>query len=230
MVFELSTTMPTTPNLEPILRFLDELRQHNDRAWFEAHRPDYAAARATFEQFVAGLIVELRASDPLEGLAARDCIARIHRDVRFAKDKSPYKTNMAAMIAPRGWRTTALGYYVSVSPHGQSLVAGGLYNPTTEHLQRFRQAIDRDAAVFKRITGAADFVATFGPVAGDRLKTAPKGYDRAHPELELLQLKQITALHRFSEPEVLANDFAERVVVACRAMKPFLDYLGGLMR
>ena len=222
--------MPSITNLEPSLRFLDELSQHNDKAWFDKHRPAYEAARAAFEHFVDALIDEFRTSDALEGLAAKDCIARIYRDVRFAKDKSPYKTNLAAMIAPGGWKTTALGYYVSVGPQGQSLVAGGLYDPTPEQLQRFRQAIDRDAAAFKQITGAKDFVAAFGAVAGDRLKTAPKGYDREHPEIGLLQLKQITALHRFSEPEVLADDFAERVVIACRALRPFLDYLNGLVR
>ena len=221
--------MPATLNLEPALSFLDELRQNNNKAWFDSHRPAYEAARGAFEHLINDVIDEFRVSDNLQGLAAKNCIARIYRDVRFAKDKTPYKTNLGAMIAPGGWKTTAFGYYIGVEPHGQSIVAGGLYAPTPEQLNRFRQAIDEDAATFKKVTHAKDFVEVFGEIDGDRLKTAPKGYDRAHPELALLQLKQITAVHRFSDQEVLAPAFVGQVIVACRAMRLFLDYLADTM-
>lgn len=171
--------MPATLNLEPALSFLDELRQNNNKAWFDSHRPAYEAARGAFEHLINDVIDEFRVSDNLQGLAAKNCIARIYRDVRFAKDKTPYKTNLGAMIAPGGWKTTAFGYYIGVEPHGQSIVAGGLYAPTPEQLNRFRQAIDEDAATFKKVTHAKDFVEVFGEIDGDRLKTAPKGYDRA---------------------------------------------------
>jgi uncharacterized protein (TIGR02453 family) len=222
--------MPSALNLKPVLSFLGELGQHNQKTWFDEHRPAYNAAREVFLQFIEGLIDELRASDNLQGLSAKDCVARIYRDIRFSKDKSPYKTNMAAMIAPGGWMTNGRGYYISIEPRGQSLVAGGLYNPTPQELNRFRQAIDNDAATFKALTRARDFADAFGAVEGERLKTAPKGYDREHPEIGLLQLKQITAMHRFSEEEVLSSDFTDRVVAVCRAMKPFLDYLNGVLQ
>jgi uncharacterized protein (TIGR02453 family) len=222
--------MPTSPNLDAVLRFLDELSQNNNKPWFEAHRPAYESARAAFEQFVDGLIDEFRGPDNLQGLSARNCIARIHRDIRFSKDKSPYKTNLGAMIAPGGWKTTALGYYIHLEPGARSMVAGGLYNPTAEQLQRFRQAIDAHAGRFKEVTGAQAFVRTFGNLAGERLKTAPKGFDRSHPEIALLQLKQITAIHHFSDQEVLAPDFADQVASACRAMKPFLETLEGILQ
>jgi uncharacterized protein (TIGR02453 family) len=222
--------MPTTLNLEPSLRFLTELSQNNNKAWFDEHRPAYAAARAVFEELIDDVIDQLRVSDRLQGLRAKDCVARIYRDIRFTKDKSPYKTNLAAMIAPGGWKTTALGYYVSIEPGGQSLVAGGLYDPTPEQLYRFRQAIDTDAAAFKKVTGAKEFGAVFGGVEGERIKTAPKGYDRDHPEIALLQLKQITAMRHFSDEEVLARDFAQQVLIACRALRPFLGYLNGILQ
>ncbi len=221
--------MPATLNLEPILSFLDELSNNNNKPWFDAHRPAYETARKTFEQFIDGLIDEFRVPDDLQSLSARDCIARIYRDIRFSRDKSPYKTNLAANIAPGGWKATRLGYYISIGPQGQSMVAGGLHEPTPEQLERFRQAISQDAAAFKQLTHARAFVAAFGAVEGDRLKTAPKGYDRAHPEIELLRLKQITAVHQFTQPEVLDRDFAGRVVTICRAMKPFLGYLNGFV-
>ncbi len=217
-------------NLEPLLLFLDELRLNNHKTWFDQHRSDYESARNTFEQFVGELIDEFRVPDHLQGLTARNCIARIYRDIRFSKDKSPYKTNMGAMVAPGGWRTTAFGYYISLEPRGRSMVAGGLYNPTPEQLRLFRQAIDEDATRFKAITARTEFVEAFGEVSGDRLKTAPKGYDPAHPDIGLLQLKQITAIRRFSDQEVLADDFLPQAVKTCHAMRLFLDCLSDIMK
>ena len=214
-----------SPNLKPVLDFLDELHRNNNKPWFDEHRPAYQAARLAFEQFVDGLIDEFRVSDDLDGLSARNCIARIYRDIRFSRDKSPYKPNLGAMIAPGGWKPSRPGYYVSLEPPGNSIVAGGLYDPSPEQLEHFRQAMVRNASAFKKITHAPAFVEIFGEVSGERLKTAPKGYDREHPEIALLQLKQVFAQHPFTDREVLSPAFPGQVVNACRAMRPFLDYL-----
>ena len=215
--------------MKEILDFLDGLSQNNYKAWFEEHRPDYQAARATFERFINELIDEFRVADQLEDLSARECIPRIYRDIRFSKDKTPYKTNLGAMIAPGGWGGDRLGYYVSVEPHDRSMAVGGLYAPTPEQLERFRKAIAWNATAFKRVTQHKDFVAAFGEVQGGRLKTAPKGYEREHAEIGLLQLKQITAYHHFTDEEVLRGDFKEKVVSTCRAMRPFLDALNDML-
>jgi uncharacterized protein (TIGR02453 family) len=217
--------MKNDPDLKPILNFLDELTKNNNKAWFDQHRPSYESARGTFEQFIEGIIDEFRESDHLRDLSAKNCIARIYRDIRFSKDKSPYKINFGALIAPGGWKNSADGYYISIQPHGQSMVAGGLYAPTPKQLERFRQRIDREATAFKKITRAKAFAEIFGKLEGERLKTAPKGYDRDHPEIELLQLKQITVIRRFSDKEVLRQDFAEQVISTCHAMRPFLNYV-----
>ena len=108
---------------------------------------------------------------------------------------------------------------------GQSLAAGGLHEPTPEQLERFRQKIDQHSLTFKEITASKDFVELFVAVEGERLKTAPKGYDRNHPAISLLQLKQITIFHHFSDQEVLDPGFSAQLVRVCRAMKPFLQYL-----
>lgn len=217
--------MKNTPDLGVTLRFLAELRQNNYKAWFDGHRPDYDSARETFYAFIDELIDEFREPDHLEGLSAKECIARIYRDIRFSKDKSPYKTNLAALVAPGGWKGARNGYYISIEPGGQSIVAGGLHEPSPEQLNRFRQSIDRDATAFNELTRRKDFVDVFGTVTGERLKTAPKSYDQAHPEIALLQLKQVVVVHRFSDQEVMADDFEHQVIYACRAMRPFLDYL-----
>ena len=217
--------MPTRYDLALILDFLEGLSDHNNKPWFEGHRPAYEAARSEFFRFVDGLIDEFRLPDHLEGLTAKSCAARIFRDIRFSKDKSPCNTSLSVMIAPGGWRSTRFGYYVALGPRGQSMTAGGLYRPSPEQLARFRQTMDQDATPFKKLIRAKAFVEAFGAVEGERLKTAPPGFDRQHPAIELLQLKQVTAVHRFADRDVLGPEFFDRVVDVCQAMKPFLVYL-----
>lgn len=222
--------MPSPLNLGSIQSFLSDLSLNNNKIWFDDHRPVYNAARETFEKFINGLIDEFRVPDKLQDLTARECMTRIYRDIRFSKNKAPYKTNMAAMIAPGGWRAPMLGYYISIEPNNHSIAAGGLYNPSPEQLNRFRQVIERDASAFKKLLQGKEFIENFHEVEGDRLKTAPKGYERTNPEIELLQLKQIFVVHHFTYDEVLANNFNEKVVKVCRAMKPFLTYLNEVVQ
>jgi uncharacterized protein (TIGR02453 family) len=217
--------MTATYNLRAGLDFLSDLSKNNNRAWFDQHRARNEAARQAFESLVGDLIDEFRASDGLRGLSAKECLFRINRDIRFSKDKSPYKTNLAATIAPGGRKSTRLGYHVWIGPGGNSGVAGGLYMPSAAQLNRFRKAIDRDASEFKKLTRARAFVAQFGMIEGERLKTSPKGYDQDHPEIDLLRLKQVTVVWNFPDKAVVARDYPEQVIKACRAMRPFLDYL-----
>jgi uncharacterized protein (TIGR02453 family) len=219
--------MNTIVDLSPSLTFIEDLGQNNNKPWFEENRPAYEKARAAFESFVDYVINEFRESDGLQGLTARQCVARINRDIRFSKDKSPYKSGFGARITPGGWKGTRLGYYIHLEPNDRTMLAGGLYAPEPEQLARFRRAVDRDATEIKRLTGAKSFRETFGDIRGERLKTAPQGYDRSHPEIELLQLKQVTVAHPFADAELLRPDFPTRAVAVCQAMKPFLDYLDG---
>ena len=222
--------MPATLNLGSVQGFLSELNQNNNKVWFDEHRPVYNAARETFEKFINGLIEEFKVPDKLQDLTARECMTRIYRDIRFSKNKAPYKTNMAAMIAPGGWKAPMLGYYISIEPKNQSIAAGGLYNPTPEQLNRFRQVIERDASAFKKLLHGKEFIENFHAVEGDRLKTAPKGYERTHPEIEILQLKQIFVVHHFMDDEVLEDNFSGKVIKVCQAMKPFLAYLNDIVQ
>jgi uncharacterized protein (TIGR02453 family) len=218
----------TAYNFRHILTFLDDLDQNNAKVWFDSHRPAYEAARGTFGAFIDALIDQLRESDHLQDLSAKECILRINRDIRFTKDKSPYNTSLSAMIAPGGRKSGWDGYYISIGPRDRTLVAGGLYMPSSEQLNAFRQSVDRGASEFNEITHSEAFIEQFGEVEGERLKTAPQGYPRDHPEISLLQLKQVTAVRRFSDNGVLAEDFPDQALKACRAMKPFLDYINGI--
>jgi uncharacterized protein (TIGR02453 family) len=223
-------TMKSTLDFHQILNFLIDLSQHNSRDWFDQNRPAYESARGSFEGFIDDLIDELRTSNDLGGLSAKECIFRIYRDVRFSKDKTPYNSNFSAVIAPGGKKSPLQGYYVSIEPHGRSMIAGGLHMPSSDQISLFRQAIDRDAAAFKTITDDKVFVEHFGKIQGERLKTAPKGYDRDHPEIGLLQLKEVVAIHNFQDQQLVAGDFLARAVTVCRAMKPFLDYLNMVLQ
>ena len=222
--------MSTPLTLRPPLNFLDDLSKHNTKAWFDTHRAAYEEARDQFMRFIDYLIDALRDADQLQGLSAKDCIARINRDTRFTKDKSPYKTNLSAAIAPGGRKSEQLGYHIAVAPHGQSLIAGGLYMPTTEQLAKFRHAIDQDATALKRIANDTTFTHAFGMIEGEKLATAPQGFSRTHPEIELLKLKQVVVVHHVADTDVLAPDFLEQAVNLCKAMKPFLDYLNRVLQ
>lgn len=220
--------MKSRVDLKPALEFLDELAQNNNKAWFDANRTRYEGARAQFEEFVQLLIAEIDKFDPLGILSAKECIFRINRDVRFSKDKSPYKTNFGALMAPGGKKSARQGYYFQLMPRGKSGAAGGLYMPTPEQLQRFRRAIDRDAAPFKKIIKAKAFRTYFGELEGTKLATAPKGYPKDHPEIELLKLKDVTVWRAFSDREVGSSDILAESARTFKAMKPFLQYLDSI--
>ena len=151
-------------DLQPVLEFLSDLRANNDRAWFDAHRAAYEAARQRFEALVDLLIDEVGAFEDLAGLTAADCVFRIYRDVRFSKDKSPYKTYMGAHIMPGGKKSPRMGYYLHLEPDDGSLIAGGLHTPPPEQIARFRAAIDREPDVFKAIVGSEEFRRTSAPL------------------------------------------------------------------
>lgn len=214
-------------DLKPTLSFLKALRKNNNRSWFQAHRAEYEAASLAFEGFVGALIDDLRPTEGLGGLTAKDCIFRIYRDIRFSKDKTPYKTHMGAYIAPGGRKLMKMGYYVQVSP-GDSMIAGGLHEPDPKRLDKFRQAIAGDARPFKKIVGGKAFRDYFGDLGGDKLKTAPRGYPKDHPEIDILRMKQVTAHHSIPDSEVLSGDVVKKTVDGFRKMKPLLAYLDSI--
>ena len=216
-------------DLKPVFDFLNGLQKNNNRIWFEKNRSDYENAKATFESFVDELIVGFGKIEDLKGVTAKDCIMRIYRDVRFSKDKSPYRTNMGAMIASGGKKSARLGYYLHLAPHNESMMAGGLYQAETGQLNKFRSAIDRNAQPFKAIINDKKFRQYFGTLDGEKLKTAPQGYDRDHPEIELLRLKQIVAIHHVSDEKVFSPRFSAHVLDTFTVMKPFLDYLNSVI-
>jgi uncharacterized protein (TIGR02453 family) len=214
--------MPTS--LKSALTFLDELRSNNSKAWFDAHRKEYETARGVFEDLVGEVLHRLSQIEDVGSLTAKDCIFRINRDVRFSKDKTPYKTNFGAVIAQGGRKQTGSGLYVGIEPD-DSFVAGGAYAPIPEELQRIRRSIADNPAEFQAILAAKDFQHYFGEMKGEALKTAPKGFDAAHPAIDLLRHKQFYVMHPLSDDDLMRDDLADYILQVYRAMQPFEAYL-----
>ena len=216
-------------DLELVFDFLKGLQKNNDKVWFEKNRPAYESTRDRFEFFIDRLIVSLGSVEDLGGITARDCVMRIYRDIRFSKDKSPYKRSMSASIGPGGKKSTRLTYYLHIEPPDASMIAGGLHTPDSSQIIKFREAVDRDPKPFKEVINNKVFKQTFGDIQGEKLKTVPKGYERDHPEIELLRMKEVVAIEHLTDAQVLSPKFGDHVIEAFTAMKPFLDYLNSVI-
>jgi uncharacterized protein (TIGR02453 family) len=221
--------MIDTADFQQAMKFLTRLGKNNNKKWFEANRWEYESIMGSFTTFVARLIFEIGKVEDLEGITPRDCIMRIHRDVRFSKDKSPYRTELGAGIVAGGRKSGRLGYQLRVAPGGLSMIASGLYDPTPQQLTRFRMAIANRPAPFKRILASRSFKEHFGSLWGKSLKTVPKGYDRTHPEIDLLRRTQVCAVEEFDDKTVLSPGFLQQVVRSMLALKPFIQYLNSVL-
>ena len=209
------------------LQFLSDLKHHNDREWFNANRKRYEAARSDFETFVQAAIDKISLFDPiLKGLESKSCTYRINRDIRFSNDKTIYKTHLGAFIVRGGKRNgdRFAGYYLHVEP-GNSMIAGGAYMPPSVWLSAIRDKIDKHGNEFLKIIGNTDFIRFFGAIEGDKLKSAPKGYSKNHPYIELLKLKSFLAASRISDTKITSGNCLEYITGASRAMKPLNDFL-----
>jgi uncharacterized protein (TIGR02453 family) len=136
-----------------ILDFLRELGDNNNREWFASNRPRYDEARASFERLVGDIIGRFDPVDDLGGVTVKECLFRINRDVRFSKDKSPYKTAMGAVLGRGGRKSTGRTYYFHIEPGDRSILAGGLHDPSPAELGKMREALSRNAAPFKKTRG-----------------------------------------------------------------------------
>ncbi|HLT82241.1 MAG TPA: DUF2461 domain-containing protein [Cyclobacteriaceae bacterium] len=213
--------------MESILSFLRSLSRNNNREWFEKNKGRYLAARSEFEEFIARLCKDLPSVDPvLAGTDPKKSIFRIYRDVRFSKDKRPYKTNFAAAFSASGKGLGTPGYYLHIEPGGKSMVAGGLYMPEAEKLAKVRQEIDYNGESLHRILSDKKFRKWYdGLWDGDRLKTVPRGYPKDHPDADLLRLKSFIAEYVFPDDAVKSPRFYKSVLAGFGALAPLNAYL-----
>ena len=207
-------------------RFLSDLKKNNDRAWFQDNKDRYLEAKAEFEDLVADLIGRIGAFDPaVKGVDPKKCVFRINRDTRFAKDKSPYKTNLGAHLGSSENKFhNRAGYYIHLEP-GASFLAGGAYMPSPEWLKAIRGSIDRDGGELKRILASAGFKKIFGTMEGEQLKKAPQGFRPDHLYVDLLKYKSFLAMHKVKDKEIQSPDFAKQAGAVFKALQPFDRFL-----
>ncbi|GIL22210.1 MAG: TIGR02453 family protein [Bacteroidota bacterium] len=213
-------------NLAAIQSFLKAIAKNNNREWFEKNKTKYVEAKTYFDDFVEALHKEiLKFDESLAGLNPRKLAFRIYRDVRFSKDKRPYKTNMGAGLSAHGKMDQEPGYYIHIEP-GKSFMAGGFYMPNPENLAKIRQEIDYNTNDFLKILNDKKFKKYFtGLDDFDKLKTAPKGYPKDHPHIGLLKNKSFVISHYFTDKAVQDKKFVKTAAEVAKAMKPLNDFL-----
>lgn len=209
------------------LDFLRSLKRNNNKAWFEENKKSYEEARAAFTEATTRIITLLSEIDPsLANLTAKECLFRINRDVRFSKDKRPYKHNMSAYFNKAGKKGNGAGYYVHIEP-GASFIAAGIWMPAAEDLAKIRQEIDYNFLEWKKMTGNARFKKLFekGIDTSNSLVRPPKGYDEANPAINVLKLKSFVVTRTFTDEELMASAFPAALSKSFRELKPLVDFL-----
>ncbi|MFA7444775.1 MAG: DUF2461 domain-containing protein [Flavobacteriaceae bacterium] len=210
--------------MKKAFEFLKQVRENNNREWFAQHKPTYEAIVKENKLFFNQVYSEFQKHDSLDGIH----IFRIYKDVRFSKDKLPYKTHFGASFS----RTKPLlrgGYYVHLEPEN-SFVGGGFWAPNNEDLLRIRKEFEMDTTEIQKITSGKTFVNYFGELQGeDGVKTAPKGFDKNHPAIDLIKKKQYVVMRKFSDKEVFSADFQKEIIATFLAMRPLFDYMSEVL-
>lgn len=205
------------------LDFLALLQANNNREWFAAHKEEFQKHEQSVRDFFADTYEGLQKQDSIEKMQ----IFRIYRDIRFSKDKSPYKKFLSVWYS----RTKPFkrgSYYIHVEP-GNSFIEGGFWGPEPHDLLRIRKELEHDASELYSIMADAEFKKYFGYIDGEELKTAPKNFDKGHPDILLIRKKQFLLTRKFTDTEVMDMGFGKEVLKTFEAMLPFLEYMSDVL-
>jgi len=208
-------------------KFLNELAANNNRDWFQVNKSRHDDARLNVLEFTGKVIAGMSKYDHTipSSLDPKDCVMRIYRDVRFSKEKTPYKNNFGAGFSQNGKKFSGAGYYLHIQPEG-SFIAGGCWMPETDLLKAIRQEIDYNGSDFRAIIENPSFMKYYGSLDSEyKLKTCPKGYDQDHPEIEFLKLKSFTFTHKLNNSELINSGSVEQVVNGFEKLNPFIAFL-----
>ncbi len=206
------------------LEFLKQLSKNNNKAWFDENRTHYEKVKKNLRKSFYAVFENLKKHDDVEGMQ----IFRINRDIRFSADKTPYKNHMSVHYKRRKPELRG-GYYLHIEPGNKSFIAGGFWAPSKEDMLRIRQEFELDAAPMRKIMLDAQFQTVFGPVRGDTLSTAPKGFDKTHPDIDLIRMKNWYFETYFTDDEILAANFISRVDATFRLFRPYFYYISEVL-
>lgn len=213
-----------------VIEFLTELKENNNREWFQANKKKYDAAKKDFLLFVELSIEQIKAFDPdISGVNAKDCLFRIFRDVRFSEDKRPYKTNFGAFIAKSGRKSRYGGYYIHIEP-GQCFLGGGCYMPASEVLKAIRTEIFHHPDEFKAIIEKNEFKQHFKEMYGEKLKSYPRGFPKDFEYIHLLNYKHYAVVKAISDDILSTNAFAAEIDQSFKALYPLNRFLNEIVQ
>ena len=211
------------------LQFLKSLAKNNNKVWFDAHRGEYLTAKTDFENFVATLIKRTAQFDPdIQDLQVKDCVFRINRDIRFSKDKTPYKKNLAASLDRGGKKSIYAGYYFHAEPGNKSFIAGGIWMPMASELKKIRQEIDYSFEEIKSILENKAFVREFKELEKTpdvKLSNLPRGYDKKNPAAEYLKFKSLIVSRTLTDDELTNNKLTEKAVKSFKVLMPLIKFI-----
>lgn len=222
MVKNTNSHIPTTT-----FTFLKSLKKNNNREWFAKNKEIYITEQTHIHNFAEALLNELNKHDVIETPSGKKACYRIYRDVRFSTDKTPYCTYFSGSFR-RATKYRRGGLYFHLEP-GNTWLAGGFWSPNTEDLKRIRDDIAFDATPLRKILKSKTFVSSFGTLQGEQLKKAPKGFDANHEAIDLLRYKQFLLIKKFTDKEVLSDDFIKLANQTFKNMRPFLDYMSEVL-
>lgn len=206
-----------------IIDFLKKLKKNNNRDWFQENKVRFQNEQTVVKSFYQSVMEKLKSHDDIERLK----MFRIYRDVRFSKDKTPYKPHFAGHFVRATSRNRG-GYYLRIRP-GETFLAGGFWDPNKEDLLRIRKEFELDSTEIRSILKNTNFVNHFGKLQGDAVKTAPRGFDKTHPDLDLIRMKQFIVTREFTDTEVMADNFLDEINASFEAMRPYFDYMSEVL-
>ena len=208
------------------ITFLRNIKKNNNKDWFDKNKERYLLAKDNVAAVIDSLLPKLCTFEKkFTGLTSKDCLFRIYRDVRFSKDKRPYKINIGAGINIGGKKAMNAGYYLHIEP-GKSFLAGGIWMPPGDVVKKIRQEIDYNGKKINKILSQKDFKKYYGTLDEEyKLKTSPKGYDKNHPDIELLRHNSFIVWHKYTDKEITNKNFIKELTKGSKIMKPFLDFL-----
>lgn len=206
------------------LNFLEDLSQNNNREWFNERKTTFKAHEKEVKLFYQSILEKLRETDEIDTYK----LMRIYRDVRFSKDKTPYKARFAGSFK-RSTEALRGGYFLNIEPNN-CMVGGGFYGPNPKDLLRIRSEFAIDSSEIEAIINSKQFKTTFpNGIEGDSVKTAPKGFSKDNEAIELIRKKQFYVMKSFTNEELLSEDFTDKVVEVFVTLRPFFDYMSEVL-
>lgn len=216
--------MSKVKSRQELLDFLKILEENNNREWFGEHKNEFKDIEAETKKDLKSLFDLMKQHDDVDGMK----VFRIYRDVRFSKNKLPYKSHFSGSYQRRKPQLRG-GYYVHLQPNDKSFIGAGFWDPNKEDLLRIRKEFEMDATEIRSIIANKSFKKVWGDFVGEELKTAPKGFDKEHPAIDLIRKKQFVFTKKYSDHQVVADDFVGDVNASFKAIRPYFDYMSDVL-